>query len=56
MEEKKKKTTHGFIFITSLSFGVLAGWVVTAAEDGGPLPLGSSLARMRKVSKTNLWL
>ena len=53
---KKKKTTHGFIFITSLSFGVLAGWAVAAAEDAGPLPLGSSLAGIGKVAKTNSWL
>ena len=55
-KKKKKKTTHGYIFITSLSFGVLAGWTVTATKDVGPLPLGSSLARMGKVAKTNSWL
>ena len=56
-KKKEEETTHGFIFITSLSFGVLAGWaVVVAAEDAGPLPLSSSLAGMGKVAETNLWL
>ena len=55
-KKKKKKITYGYIFITSLSSGVLAGWMVAAAKDAGPLPLGSSLAGMGKVAKTNLWL
>ena len=55
-EKKEEETTHGFIFITSLSFGVLAGWAVVAAEDAGPLPLSSSLAGMGKVAETNSWL
>ena len=51
-KRKKKKTTYGFIFITSLSFGVLAGWVDAAMEEAGPLPLRSSLVSIGRVAST----
>ena len=52
-EEKNQKIIHDFIFITSLSLGVLVGWVVATAEGAVSLPLGSSLVGMGKIAKTN---
>ena len=52
-EEKHQKIIHDFIFITSLSLGVLVGWVVATAEGAVSLPLGSSLVGMGKIAKTN---
>ena len=52
-KKKHQKIIHDFIFITILSLGVLVGWVVAAVEGAVSLPLGSSLAGMGKVAKTN---
>ena len=51
-KKKWKETTHGFIFITSLSYGGLAGWAKATVKDARPLPLRSSLIGIGRVSKT----
>ena len=51
--KKKKKTTYGFIFITSLSFArVLLGRVGVVVKDVGPLSLRSSLVGTGRVART----
>ena len=49
---KKRGTTYGFIFITSLSFEVLTSWVEATVEHVGPLPLRSSLVGIGRVAST----
>ena len=55
--KNRTRTIQDFTLITSLSLGVLAGWVVAAVEDATFLLFGSSLARMGRVTRTNsrLW-
>ena len=49
---KKRGTTYGFIFNTSLSFEVLTSWVEATMKDVGPLPLRSSLVGIGRVAST----
>ena len=51
--KNRTRTIQDFTLITSLSLGVLAGWVVAAVEDATFLLFGSSLARMGRVTRTN---
>ena len=51
--KNRRRTIQDFILITSLSLGVLAGWVVAIVEDAISLLFGSSLAGMGRVARTN---
>ena len=52
IKKKREEITYGFIFITSLSFGILVGWVEAVVEDVVPLPLRSSLVGIGRVANT----
>ena len=50
--KRKKGTTYGFIFITSLSFGFLGDRVEAVVVEAWPLPWSSSFEGMGKVAST----